>query len=74
VASVAQALATDPAEQRTRQIVGVLVGAVPAGAVSVENMLDLLEGLPIDDRLVASGALTPPRVTIPMRLYSLSVG
>jgi hypothetical protein len=57
VASVAQALAADPTEQGAGEVVGVLVGAVAAGAVSVEDVLDLLEGLAVDDRLVTSLAL-----------------
>jgi hypothetical protein len=57
VAAVSKALAADPTEQRTGQIVGVLVRAVAASAMGVQNALGLIEGLPVDDRLMASGAL-----------------
>ncbi len=57
VASITQALAADPAEQRAGEVVGVLVGAVAGGAVGIEHPLDLIEGLPVDDRLVAPLAL-----------------
>jgi hypothetical protein len=39
------------------QVVRLLVGAVAASAVSIKEVLDLLEGFPIDDRLMASLAL-----------------
>lgn len=60
VASVAQALAADT-EERALQVVVVLVGAVAAGPVPIQNFLYLVEGRLVDQGVVASGALMPLR-------------
>jgi hypothetical protein len=56
MASEAQALAAD-AEQRALEVVVVLVGAVAAGAMPVEDRLYPVESRLVDQGVVASGAL-----------------
>jgi hypothetical protein len=49
VASVDQPSTTVPAEDRALEVMKVLLGAVSGEAVGVEDLLDLLEGRPVDD-------------------------
>jgi hypothetical protein len=56
MAAVAQPLAAG-AVDGALEVVAVLVGAVAAGAMAVQNLLHAVEGLAVDDGLVASLAL-----------------
>ena len=54
VAAVAVASAAGAADDLTGQVVVVLVAAAAAGTVAVERRLDAVEGVLVDERLVAA--------------------